>query len=93
MDLTFWLDAFPFDDEILFLFIYEKLIYCLENDLESSLIFVLFFYFKRVNKIRKKTLRVTPYSKKGSVKNQIKARGLGYLLGKYGKDHNTPLSP
>ena len=55
------LDAFPFDGETLFLFIYEKLIYCLENDMESPLIFVLFLK-KRVNKIRKKILSVTPYS-------------------------------
>ena len=38
-----------------------KMIYFLENDLESSLIFVLFF---RENKIRKKTLSVIPYLEK-----------------------------
>ena len=43
MNLAFWLDVFPLDGETLFSFIYEKLIYCLENDLESPLIFVLFF--------------------------------------------------
>ena len=50
MDPTFWLDAFPLDGETLFLFIYEKLIYCLENDLESPLIFVLFFKKGKQNK-------------------------------------------
>ena len=44
VDLEFWLDAFPFDGEILFLSIYEKLIYYLENDLESPLIFVFFLF-------------------------------------------------
>ena len=44
VDLEFWLDVFLFDGEILFLFIYETLIYYLENDLESSLIFVFFLF-------------------------------------------------
>ena len=40
---------------------YLKILFYLlfENDLESPLIFILFF--KRVNKIRKKTLSMTPY--------------------------------
>ena len=44
-------------------FLFEKWFYLLENDLKSPLIFVLFL--KRVNKIRKKTLSVTPYFGKG----------------------------
>ena len=70
----------------------KKLIYCLENDLESPLIFVLFF-FKRVNKIRKKTLSVTPYSKNVVYEKPNRGLGSGYLLGRYNKDRNTPLNP
>ena len=31
--------------------------------------------------------------KRQYLKNQIWAWGSGYLLGRYGKDYNTPLSP
>ena len=70
-------------------FLFEKYLF-LKNDLESPLIFVLFL---KVNKIRKKTLSMTSYLEKWYVKNQIWARGLGYLSGRYDKDRNTPLSP
>ena len=59
----------------------KKLIYCLENDLESPLIFVLFF-FKRVNKIRKKTLSVTPYSEKGVCEKPNWGLGVRLLIEK-----------
>ena len=46
--------------------LFEKLIlFIIKDDLESPLIFVLFF--KRVNKIRKKTLSVTLYFGKGGL--------------------------
>ena len=50
MNLAFWLDVLPLDGETLFSFIYEKLIYCLENDLESRLIFVLLLKGKQNKK-------------------------------------------
>ena len=55
------LDAFLLDGVTRFLLI-EKKNMIFRKDLESPLIFVLFFL--RENKIRKKTLSVTPYLKK-----------------------------
>ena len=51
------------------------------------------FIFKRVNKIRKKTLSVTPYLEKVIYEKPDRVRGSGYLSGRYGKDRSTPLSP
>ena len=51
------------------------------------------FIFKRVNKIRKKTINVTPYFGKGGLWKTESSLGLGYLSGRYGKDRSTPLSP
>ena len=51
------------------------------------------FIFKRVNKIRKKTLSVTPYLKKVVCEKLDRARESGYLSGRYGKDRNTLLNP
>ena len=46
-------------------FYLKMILFIKENDLKSPLIFILFF--KRVNKIRKKTLSVTPYFGKGGL--------------------------
>ena len=83
MDPTFWLDAFPLDGETLFLFTYEKSIYCLENNLESPLIFVLLFIFifLRVNKIRKKTLSVTPHLENGVCEKPNQGSRVRLLVG------------
>ena len=68
-DMNMWtphfrLNAFPTRWRARFLF--ENDFYLLKrNDLESPLIFVLFL--KGVNKIRKKTLSVTPYFEKGGL--------------------------
>ena len=69
VDPAFWLMRFPLDGELDFLF--EKLIFIdYENDLESPLIFVLFF--KRVNKIRKKNPKCDSlFWKRRSTKNRI----------------------
>ena len=48
-----------------------------ENDLESPLIFVLFL---RVNKIRKKTLSVTPYFGKGDLRKTGSGSGVRLLI-------------
>ena len=70
VDLAFRLIRFSLEGELDF---YLKNDLLIKNDLESPLIFVLFF--KKVNKIRKKTLSVTPcFGKRWSMKNQI---GLG----------------
>ena len=80
--------AFPLDGELTF---YLKIIYFLENDLESLLIFVLFLKGKQNKKENSKCDSL--FWKRWYLKNQIRARGSGYLLGKYGKDRNTSLSP
>ena len=55
--------SFLLDDELDF---YLKMIlFIKKNDLDSPLIFI--FIFKRINKIRKKTLSVTPYFGKGGL--------------------------
>ena len=73
-----------------YLFIlWKKMIF--RKVLELPLIFVLFFL--RENKIRKKALSVTPEGKYKSVKNWVWVQGSGYLLGRYGNDRSTPLSP
>ena len=80
--------AFLFDGELTF---YLKKIYFLENDLESPLIFVL-FWKEQQNKI-KKTLSVTLYLENMVCEKPNLESGLDYLLGRYGKDYCTPLSP
>ena len=60
------------------------------KDLELPLIFILFL---KENKIRKKTLSVTPYFGKGDLRKPDRVRGSGYLSGRYGKDRSTPLNP
>ena len=59
VDPVFWLDAFLLDDDSLFIYLVKNMIF--RKDLELPLIFVLFL---RENKIRKKTLSVTPYLEK-----------------------------
>ena len=51
------------------------------------------FIFKRVNKIRKKTLNVTPYLEKVVYEKLDRVWGSSYLSGRYSKDRSTPLSP
>ena len=63
VDPTFRLMRFPLDGELDFYLKKNDLL--IKNDLKSPLIFVLFF--KRVNKIRKKTLNETPYFGKGGL--------------------------
>ena len=54
----------------------------------------LFYFFKRENKIKKKTLSMTPYLEKICLlKKSSLVRGSGYLLERYGKDRSAPLSP
>ena len=72
------------------LFFYLKMIYLLENDLESPLIFVLFLKGKQNKKENPKCDSL--FWKKWSVKNQKWVRGSDYLSGKYNKDSSTPLS-
>ena len=75
-------------------YFFEKLIFIdyLKNDLESPLIFVLFF--KRVNKIRKKNPKCDSlFWKRLVYEKPNRVRGSGYLSGRYGKDRSTPLSP
>ena len=67
------------------------MIYCLENDLKLSLIFVLFLKGKQNNKENPKCDFLL--GKDRSMKNRVWVQGLGYLLGRHGKDHSTPLSP
>ena len=71
------------------LFIWKRFNF-LENNLESLLIFVLFL---RVNKIRKKTLSVTPYFGKNDIwKPKYEFEGqVIYWEGTV--KTNTPLSP
>ena len=69
--------ALPLDGELAS---YLKIIYFLENDLESPLIFVLFF--KRVKKIRNKTLSVTPYFGKGGLWKTGSGSGVRLLIEK-----------
>ena len=63
VDPAFRLMRFPLDDELDFCL--KMILFTKRIDLELLPIFVLFF--KRVNKIRKKTLSVTPYFGKGGL--------------------------
>ena len=80
--------ALPLDDKLAF---YLKMICFLENDFESSFIFILFLKGKQNKKENPK--RDSLFWKMWFVKNQTWARGSGYLFGRYGKDDNIPLSP
>ena len=62
-------------------FIYLVKNWFLEKDLESPLIFVLFF-FLRENKIRKKTLSVTPYLEKQVCEKPSQGSRVWLLIGK-----------
>ena len=88
VDPAFRLMRFPLDGELDSYF---------ENDFTYSKMtwscHLFLFYFKRVNKIRKKTLSVTPYFGKGDLRKTRSGSGSGYLAGRYGKDRSTPLSP
>ena len=55
------------------------MIYFFKNDLESSLIYL---FFKKVNKIRKKTLSVTPYLEKVVYEKSDWGSGVRLLIGK-----------
>ena len=79
----------PLDGELYFYF--EKWFNRLKKWLGVVTYFC--FIFKRVNKIRKKTLSVTPYLEKVICEKPDRVRGSGYLSGRYGKDRSTPLSP
>ena len=74
MDPVFLL-ILPLDGELTF---YLKMIHCLENDLESSLIFVLFLKGKQ-NK--KETLNVTLYLEKRVRKKSNLSPGVGLPIG------------
>ena len=67
---------FPLDGEFDF---YLKNEYCLKNDLESPLIFVLFL---KGNKIRKKTLSATLYFGKGDLRKTESGSATRLLIGK-----------
>ena len=74
----------------------SSLFYLMKNmifrkDLESPLIFVLFLKDKRNKKENPKCDSL--FWKMWSMKNQIKARGSGYLSGRYSKDRSSLLSP
>ena len=79
--------ALPLDGKLTF---YLKMIYFLENDLESPLIFLLFLKGK---KNKKENPRVTPYLVKVVCEKSDRVQGSGYLSGRYDKDRSIPLSP
>ena len=66
------------------------MIYCLENNLKSPLIFFLFLKDKQ-NK--KENLSVTPRLEKKVCEKPNTDLGSGYLSGRYDKDRITLLSP
>ena len=77
MDPTFWLMRFPLDGKLDFYL--KNYFYLFKNDLESPLIFVLFL---KGNKIRKKTLSVTPYFGKGDLRKTGSGSGVRLLIRK-----------
>ena len=83
VDPAFWLIRFHLMASSIF--VWKMMIYWLKKknfDLESLLIFVLFFKKKKVNKIRKKTLSATPYSGKGGLWKTGSGSGVKLLIGK-----------
>ena len=76
MDPAFWLMHFPLDGELDF----ENDFYCLEKMTWSRHLFL--FYFKKVNKIIKKTLSATPYFEKGDLRKIGSGSKVRLLIGK-----------
>ena len=90
MDPAFRLMHFPLDGELDF---YLKNWFLFIKKMTWSRHLFL-FYFKRVNKIRKKNPKCDSlFWKRVVCEKPDRIRGSGYLLGRYGKDHSTPLSP
>ena len=85
----FRLMRFPLDDELDFYLKIDLLI--MKNDLESPLIFVLFLKGKQNKKENPKCDSL--FWKRRAVKKSDRVQGSGYLLGRYNKNRNTPLSP
>ena len=86
------LDVFPLDGATHFLFILLKNM-IFRKRLGVATIFVLLFFLRG-----KKNKKENPkcdflLGKDKSMKNRVWVRGSGYLLGRYGKDRNIPLSP
>ena len=78
VDPAFQLIHFSIDGELDFYF--EKWFYSLRKMIWSRHLFL--SYFKRVNKIRKKTLSVTPYFIKGDLWKIGSSSGVGLLIEK-----------
>ena len=72
--------------KLVFYLFSENMIF--RKDLESPLIFVLFFL--RENKIIKKTPSMTPYLEKKVYEKPNTDSGSGCLLERYDKDRTTP---
>ena len=89
VDPVFRLMRFPFDGELNFIW---KMIFYLFIRKWLGVATYFCFIFKRVNKIRKKTLSVTPYLENVVCEKSDRVRGSGYLSGRYGNDCSTPLS-
>ena len=87
VDPVFWLDAFLLDDDSLFIYLVKNMIF--RKDLELPLIFILFL---KENKIRKKTLSVTPYLEKTVCENRDRSRGQVTYQESMTKDCSTSLS-
>ena len=69
----------------------QKMIYFLENDLESPLIIIIFFNGKQNKKENPKYGSL--FGKIWSMENRVWVWGLGYLLKRYDNDRSTPLNP
>ena len=89
VDPAFRLMRFPFDGELDFNL--KNDFYWLRKWLGVATYFC--FIFKRVNKIRKKTLSTTLYFGKGDLRKTGSGSGVRLLVGKVRKDCSTPLSP
>ena len=90
VDPAFRLMRFPLDGELDF---YLKNWFLFIKKMTWSRHLFL-FYFKRVNKIRKKNPKGDSLFWKMVVcEKPDRVRGSGYLWGRYGKDRSTPLSP
>ena len=90
VDPVFRLMRFPLNGELDF---YLKMILFIKKKIWLGVTTYFCFIFKRVNKIRKKTLSVTPYLEKVVCEKPDQAQGLGYLSRRYSKNRSTPLSP
>ena len=69
------------------IFIWKMIDFLLIKKMIWSRHLFLFHFFKRVNKIRKKTLSVTPYLEKVIWEKSDRVRRSSYLSGRYGIDH------